>query len=137
MTRFPKLTAATFAGLLLLMPAGSSAEVSCSKKPPLKPVHCICGKLVDPVGDPVSSALVRVNRDGAEVATASTDVDGRFLFHELKPGNYDLVAESGKTFVPFRLPITLAKPKKKCRHELVIRMVLHYPDNCGSYVMKH
>ena len=65
-----------------------------------------------------------------------TDADGRFLFREPKSGKYELVAESGKAFVPFRSPITLAKPKKKCRREFVIRTVLEYPDNCRRYVMK-
>jgi hypothetical protein len=135
MTRFPKLMVAALAGLLLLLPERSWAEVICGKERPLKPVHCVCGKLVDPAGGPVSGALVRVNRDGAEVATVSTDADGKFLFRELKSGKYELVAHFD-AFEPFRSPITLAKPKKKCRHELVIRMMFQYPDNCGSYVMK-
>ena len=135
MTRLPKLMVATLAGLLLLLPERSWAEVICGKERLLKPVHCVCGKLVDPAGGPVSGALIRVNRDGAEVATGSTDANGKFLFPELKSGKYELLADFDG-FVPFRSPITLAKPKKKCRHELVIKMVFHYPDNCGSYVMK-
>ncbi len=136
MTQSSRLTVAILAGLLLLLSRAPRAEVICSERPPLKPVHCICGKLVDPAGGPVSGALVKVSQEGAEVARGSADANGRFQFTDLKSGQYELVAESGTTFVPFRLSITLAKPKKKCRHPLAIRMVFVYPDNCGSYVIK-
>jgi Carboxypeptidase regulatory-like domain len=136
MTRFPKLMVAILAGIPLLLPERSWAEVICGKRPPLKPVRCVCGKLVDATGGPVSGALVRVNRQGAQIAAENTDADGKFVFPELKSGEYELVADLDSTFVPFRSSITLVKPKKKCRHELVIKMVLTYPDNCGSYVMK-
>lgn len=111
------------------------SEVICGKKRPLKPVHCVCGKLIDPIGGPLPGALIRLSRDGADVASGSTDADGKFLFRELKSGKYELGADFDG-FEPFRSPIVLTKPAKKCRHELVIRMVLVYPDNCGSYVMK-
>jgi hypothetical protein len=123
------------AGLLFLLPGTSRAEVICRKERPLKPVHCLCGKLIDPSGAPVSSAAIRVDRDGKQVATGSTNADGKFLFQELKSGRYELAADFDG-FVPFRSPVVLTKPTKKCRHKLVIVMVLHYPDNCGSYVMK-
>lgn len=135
MTRLLKLMASTLVGFLLLLPGRSLAEVICGKERPLKPVRCVCGRLIDPSDTPVSDALVRVSRDGKEVATARTDADGKFQFPELKSGKYELVADSD-VFVSFRSAITLAKPEKNCRHELVIMMVLHYPDNCGSYVMQ-
>ena len=133
MTACRELILALLAGALAL-PA-SQAEVICGKEHPLKPVHCVCGKLVDQSGGLVSGALVRVNRNGAAVATGTTDADGKFLFRELKSGNYELTADSDG-LRPFRSQIVVKKPKKKCRHALVIVMVLSYPDNCGSYVMK-
>jgi hypothetical protein len=127
------LVVAMLAGLLVLLPETSRAGVICGKERPLKPVHCICGKFIDQSGAPISSALVRVNRDGAVVATGRTDADGKFLFRELKSGQYELAADLDD-FRPFRSPIVLTKPAKNCRHKLVIMMVLPYPDNCGSYV---
>jgi protocatechuate 3,4-dioxygenase beta subunit len=128
-----ELVVATLAGLLVLVPETARAEAICGKERPLKPVHCVFGKLIDQSGAPVSGALVRVNRDGAVVATGSTDADGKFRFRELKSGKYELTADLDG-FRPFRSPIVLTKPAKNCPHGLVIVMVLPYPDNCGSYV---
>jgi Carboxypeptidase regulatory-like domain len=130
------LIVAILAGLLVLLPETSQAEVICGKERPLKPIRCVCGKLIDQTGRPFPGVLVRVIRDGAEVATGRTDADGKFLFRGLKSGKFELTADFAG-FEPFRSPIVLTKPAKKCRHELVIMMVLTYPDNCGSYVVKH
>ena len=70
---------AMLAGLLILPPKTSRAEAVCGKQRPLKPVRCVCGKLIDQSGGPVSGALVKVNRDGTEVATETTGLDGKFL----------------------------------------------------------
>jgi hypothetical protein len=121
---------------LLVVSGRSWAEAICGKERPLKPVRCVCGKLIDQSGGPVSGGLVRLNQNGAPFATVSSDADGRFLFRELKPGRYELAGEFNG-FRPFQSPITVTKPVNKCRRELVIVMVLPYPDNCGSYVMKH
>ncbi|MGA2981318.1 MAG: carboxypeptidase-like regulatory domain-containing protein [Terriglobales bacterium] len=126
---------AILAGPLVLLPETSRAEAICGKQHPLKPVHCVCGKLIDQSGGPVSGAVVRLNRKGAEFATVSTDADGKFLFRELQSDKYELAADFDG-FRQFRSSIVLTKPAKKCRHGLVIVMVLTYPDNCGSYVMK-
>jgi hypothetical protein len=130
-----ELIVAILVGFLTLLAETVQAEVICGKERPLKAVHCVCGKLIDQSGGPVSSASVRLNRDGTEVTAESTDADGKFLFREVKSGKYELTADFDG-FRPFRSPIVLTKPAKKCRHELVIRMVLPYPDNCGSYVVK-
>jgi len=122
------------AGILVL--SGTSwAEVICGKEHPLKPVRCVCGKLVDQSGGPVSGALVTLNQNGTPFARVNTDADGKFLFRELKPGRYELAA-GFDGFRPFQSPIVVTKPVNQCRRELVIMMVLPYPDNCGSYVMK-
>jgi hypothetical protein len=129
------LIVAILAGPLVLLPETSRAEAICGKQRPLKPVHCVCGKLIDQSGGPVSGAHVRLNREGAEFATVSTDADGKFLFRDVKSDKYELGADFDG-FRQFRSPIVVTKPLKKCRHELVIVMVLPYPDNCGSYAMK-
>src|ERR1700687_393581 len=105
------LIVAILVGPLILLPETLRAESICSKERPVKPVRCVCGKLIDQSGGPVSGALVRLNRDGAEVATESTNTDGKFLFRELKSGNYELAADS-HDFLSFRSPIVLTKPAK-------------------------
>jgi hypothetical protein len=130
------LFAGAMAGLLLLSAAGTSrAEAICGKVPPLKPVRCVCGKLLDPAGGPLSDATVKVIKDGAEVATVKTPADGKFIFGELKPGKYDLNAEAAGLQL-FLSPIVVASPAKKCKRGLVIKLMWFYPDNCGSYVVK-
>src|SRR5277367_1759937 len=123
------LILAILAGSLVIPPETSRAEVICGKERPLKPVRFVCGKLIDQSGGPVSGALVKVNRDGAAVATGTTDSDGKFLFPELKSGDYELAADFDG-LRPFRSQIVVAKPERKCRHKLVVVMVLSYPDNC-------
>jgi hypothetical protein len=57
------------------------------------------------------------------------------VFGELKSGRYELSAQFDG-FETFRSPIVVANSGKKSRRGLIIVLVLTYPDNCGSYVMK-
>jgi Carboxypeptidase regulatory-like domain len=79
--------------------------------------------------------LVSVVQNGKDVATLKTAVDGKFQFPELKSGRYELAAHFDG-FRSFRAPITVKNASKQCRREVVIVLVLGYPDNCGSYVPK-
>jgi hypothetical protein len=130
-----RLFATIIAGILLLLAGTCRAEVICGKVPPLKPVRCVCGKLIDQSGGPVSGATVKIIKDKADLATVKTGVDGKFFFGELKAGSYELEANFDG-FKTFRSPIVLVGPAKKCKRGLIIVLVLYYPDNCGSYVMK-
>lgn len=121
--------------LLLLQTEVLRAEVVCREVRPLKPVHCLSGKLIDPSGAPISGALLKVNQGGAEIAAVTSGTDGNFLFPGLKAGHYDLAADFDG-LRPFRSAIVVKKPSKHCGHHLVIVLELSYPDNCGSYVMK-
>jgi len=123
------------AGFLLLPTGTLWAQVSCNKEPELKPVRCVCGKLIDQSGAPVSDATVKVIKDGQDIETAKTTGDGKFIFAGLKSGSYELTAHT-EDFKIFQSPIVVANPTKKCKRRLVIVLVLYYPDNCGSYVMK-
>ena len=119
-----------------LLPAGAlSAEVICGKVPPLKPVQCVCGKLIDQTGAPVSGATVKVIKSGTDLATVKTADDGTFIFGQLGAGSYELNAYLGG-FVRFQSPIVVTNPSRKCTRRLAIVLVTFYPDNCGSYVMK-
>ncbi|MBZ5677847.1 MAG: carboxypeptidase-like regulatory domain-containing protein [Acidobacteriia bacterium] len=127
------LLAAMLAGILL--PAHQlSAEVICGKKLRLKPLRCVCGRLTDTTGGPVPGVVVRVLKNGAEVASVQSDQDGNFVFDELKPGNYELNAQPDGYLV-FRTQIVVAKPEKRCRRRLAILLEVR-GENCGSLVMK-
>lgn len=121
------------AGLLHL--AGTSrAEVICGKVRAFKPARCVCGKVIDPSGGPVSGVTVKVAKDGNLAAVRTAD-DGTFILDQLKPGGYELSASLGG-LVPFRSRIVVANPAKRGRRGLVIMLVSSYPDNCGNCVMK-
>jgi Carboxypeptidase regulatory-like domain len=119
---------------LLLVPTASRSEVVCEKVRPLKPVRCICGKLIDLADDPVSGVTVTVIKDGRNLATKETDADGNFIFDGMRPGRYELGARPDG-FLPFRFPIVVANPEKQCKRGLLIKLELSYPDNCGSRVV--
>jgi hypothetical protein len=119
---------------LLLIQTALRAEVTCEKVRPLKPVRCVCGKLIDPVGGPISGATVKIVKHGRDIATVKTATDGNFTFGELKSGNYELDADSDG-FRPFRSPIVVSNPVKQCQRGLLITLVLPYGENCGSFVV--
>lgn len=128
------LLATIIAGILL--PARQlSAEVVCGKEPRLKPLRCVCGKLTDASGGPVTGAIVRVLKDGAEVASVKSGQDGKFMFGELKSGNYELIAQADGYRV-FQSPIAVAKPQKRCGRGLAIFLDVGGLESCGSRVMK-
>jgi hypothetical protein len=128
-----RLLATMLAGLLLIQ-TDSRAEVICEKVRPLKPVRCICGELIGPDGGPISGAMVKVVKDGTDIAIVKTGADGKFMLGELKSGNYELDADFDG-LLPFRSPVVLANPEKRCNRGLFIALVLSYPDNCGSRVI--
>lgn len=129
------LSVMIMAGSLFLPTGALWAQVFCGQVPPLKPVRCVCGKLIDQSGAAVSDATVKVMKDGKDLETVKTAVDGKFVFAGLKSGSYELTAQT-EDFKIFRSAIVVADPAKKCKLGLVIVLVLYYPDNCGSYVMK-
>jgi hypothetical protein len=119
---------------LVLVQTASRASVICDKVRPLKPVRCVCGKLIDPAGGPVSGATVTVIKDGIDLVTKETDDHGNFFFDDMKSGSYELSAHI-LGLLPFRSPIVVANPAKKCKRGVFIVLALAYPDNCGSYVV--
>lgn len=96
----------------------------------------MCGKIIDQSGAPVSDATVTVMKDGKILETVKTAGDGKFIFVGLKSGSYELSAKADRIFKAFQSPIVVARPAKKCRHGLVIVLVVGGLENCGSYVMK-
>ena len=121
--------------LILTVALFAKAEVICDKVRPLKPVRCVCGKLIDPTGGSVSGATVKVTKDGIDVATMKTDGDGSFFFSGLKSGSYELSTHTDY-LVPFQSPIVVVNPTKQCKRGLLIQLEVPYPDNCGSFVSK-
>lgn len=112
-----------------------SAEGVCPETPRLKPLRCVCGEFTNSTGGPVSNVLVKVLKDGTEVASMNSGEDGKFAFGELKPGSYELTAQAA-SYRTFRSPIVVAKPTKKCTHRLAIFLDIGGLESCGSRVVK-
>ena len=61
----------------------------------LRPGGMLSGRVVESRGTPLAEALVTVKRTSGEVATATTDGDGRFSVIGLRGGVYQVVAGNG------------------------------------------
>ena len=121
----------------ILLPAHqSSGEVTCPKELRLKPLRCVCGALTDLTGGPpLPGVIVTILKDGAEVASVTSDGSGNFIVGELKPGNYELSVQA-EPYRIFRTPIVVTKPEKRCRRRLAIFLDVGDLERCGSRVMK-
>jgi len=117
-------------GFLLVLPAGSSGTTEICKEVRLKPLHCVCGTLINELAEPVSYATVTVVlRDGTGRAAITTGGDGKFSFEELTPGSYELQVQAAG-FRSYRFPIVVVKPESKCKRALEIKLTIGYPENC-------
>jgi hypothetical protein len=112
-----KALAATVIGLLLFCPSAISHASECVAPPPLKPIHHVCGFVVDPSGEPIPNAKVTILKDGNEVATMQTSPDGRFAFEQLKAGKYSMRVDANG-FLSALSPIVLVTPGAACKKEL-------------------
>jgi Carboxypeptidase regulatory-like domain len=134
--RMQSAFAAVIAGLVLLLPASSSSTSVICKEVRLKPLHCVCGTVLDATGAPVARATVTILKDGTDNAEVNTGEDGKFSFGEVKAGNYEF-SVNANGFRSFQFPIVVAKPDSKCRRALEIRLTLGYPQSCtGVRIVK-
>jgi hypothetical protein len=104
-------------GFLLLFPSDISYATECIALPPLKPIHHVCGFVVDPSGEPIPNAKVTILKDANEVATMQTSPDGRFAFEQLKPGSYSIRVDANG-FLSALSTIVLVAPGAACKKEL-------------------
>jgi hypothetical protein len=78
------------AALLLALPGAVSSATTCVELQPLQPLHHICGVVFFLSGDRIANAKVSVLQAGKEICVQQTDVEGKFSFDQLKPGEYEL-----------------------------------------------
>jgi hypothetical protein len=113
--------AALFAGVLFSLPVGAYGATECLSPPPFKPLHHICGMVIDPAGAPVPNAKVSVLKDHREVAALQTAKDGHFSFDQLEAGKYDIqVHRDG--YVDAYLSVVIAKPALKSKRALQVNL---------------
>lgn len=121
--------ATVVAGLILLLPASSPSTTEICREVHLKPLHCVCGTVINALGEPVARARVTILRDGTGRAAVKTGEDGKFSFDELKAGNYEVQVQA-EGFRSFQFPIAVVKPDSKCKRGLEIGLTTGYPENC-------
>jgi hypothetical protein len=112
-----KPLAAIMIGFLLFFPSEISYATECVALPPLKPIHHVCGFVVDPSGEPIPNAKVTILKDGNEVAAMQTNADGRFAFEQLKAGSYSIRVDANG-FLSALSSIVLVTPGVACKKEL-------------------
>lgn len=115
--KMSKPLAAVAIGFLLFLPSDISYATECLALPPLKPIHHVCGIVVDPSGESVPNAKITILKDGNEVAASQTSPDGRFGFEQLKGGNYSIRVDA-KGFMTALSTIVLVAPDAACKKEL-------------------
>jgi len=131
--RFAKKVRAVFAivgaGLLLLLPASSPCTDEICKELHLKPLHRVCGTVINAAGEPIPRATVTIFRDGSRYSEINTDEKGEFFFEDFKAGNYELQIKA-EGFRTYTFPIVVAKPNNKSKRALEIVLTTGYPENC-------
>jgi hypothetical protein len=127
-----RLSVAVIVGSVLLFFSGSSAlRGECFTGPPLKPIHCVRGKVIDRTGAEISNAKVTILRGETEVVSARTDADGAFSFDRLPPGYYEIHVET-VGLKTLRDTITVVRSTRKCERILVV--VLGVGFECDTYI---
>jgi Carboxypeptidase regulatory-like domain len=115
---------------LLTIPLCASANTVVCKQIRLKPLHCVRGFVIDPLGEFVPGATVTIIEKGAAQAVSKTDEKGQFSFGVVESGNYELRVET-EGFLTEHIPIVVNKPKGRCKRGLEIRLRLAYPAECA------
>jgi hypothetical protein len=125
--------ATIFVGVLLTLAARTSHTQVYCKEIRLKPLHGVCGKVIDQAGGPVAHATVTVLKNGVGIATAQTGEDGKFSVEGLNAGSYEILAEA-TGFPGFRFPVVVEKPAKICKRVLQVELRVGRMENCGGTV---
>ena len=116
--------------LVLIVPAIGDV---CAYKPPK--VRRVCGTVVDPSGEPVAKAGIRLLRNGDVVVKTNADQHGEFDLEVREPGKYELdTTASG--FVEGRYELTLQHPERSCKNALRVELFVPTTSTCGGNIMK-
>jgi hypothetical protein len=116
--------AAFLLALLLVRPAVPAAATECIAPPPPKPVHHICGIVINELGEPIANVKATILKGGQEVTALQTGKDGKFSFDKVEAGNYRLRVEGPPGFLDAVADITVIKPAAKCGRALEVGLAL-------------
>jgi hypothetical protein len=120
------------ANVLLFFSGTSSLHAECISSPPLKPIQCVRGKVIDHTGGEISNAKVTILQGETEVVSVRTNADGAFSFERLTPGNYEIRVETKGPLRTLSEAITVVRPEKKCKRALEV--VLGVGFECDTYI---
>jgi Carboxypeptidase regulatory-like domain len=118
--------------IVIIHPGGSTTATTCIEvQIPKKPVSHICGRLIDPIGDPIAHAKIQILKDDVVVAEVESDEKGNFSFGDLKEGNY-IFCPQAPGFYHFSFPISVRKPNRKCGRSLEVLLRPMGPCGCSA-----
>jgi hypothetical protein len=118
-------------GILLFQPAGATYATTWVPVP-VKPIHHLCGIVIDPLGEPISNAKVTILKGETELVTVQTGPDGKFSIEPLEAGNYDLRVRS-TGFQTAQSAIVVVKAQAKCKR--VLQVVLAVGMGCSGMAL--
>ena len=116
--------------LFSFSPLVNATTVICGKLH-IKPMHRLCGIAINPVGDRVPDATVKVLSGEKEILSLKSDLNGKFSYDGLQEGSYVVLIQADG-YVSQQFPIEIRKPSKRCKRMLEIRLMLAYPYSCTN-----
>ena len=122
------LRAVIIAGICLLL-SGAVYAAECTTVIPIKPIHCVCGVVIDRSGGRISNAKVTLLKGETELVSKQTGTDGKFSFEPMEVGEYQIQVET-TGFKTARSSFVAVKPAEKCKQALEV--VLGFGVECDT-----
>lgn len=118
------------AGCILLSSIDVSWANTCVDVAERAPVRAVCGRIFNPIGEPVQSAEVSlVNESGATLYIATIGKAGSFSFGALPKGDYTLRA-TAPGYVPEQRKISVTRGQNQnCKPKIEVKLGL---TACGG-----
>jgi Carboxypeptidase regulatory-like domain len=130
-----RVLATALVGVLLLWVRATGTTETCLAFH-LKPLHCVCGAVIDLSGAPIAGATVTVLKQGTEPIAQQTGDDGKFSYDKLSAGKYDIQIQA-HGFKTFQFSIVIIRPDSRCKRALRVSLTTGYPEYCdGVFLVK-
>jgi hypothetical protein len=108
------------------------ADTCLAPKNPV-PADVVCGRVIDPAGEPVANVGLQLVSNQSIVAEVHADAQGNFMFDPVPKGEYDLTTKSEGWHLFWPVKVTSSKVSKACKQPLEVRPGL---KECGQSVGK-
>jgi hypothetical protein len=118
------------AGIFLPLLSGTAHAGECVAIVPIKPIHCVCGVVIDLSGGRISNAKVTILKGETERVSKRTGTDGKFSFEPMEAGKYQIQVEASG-FRTAKSSFVVVKPARKCKQALQVRLGFGFECDTG------